>query len=360
MRTGLAVLLLASCLAAEAAPKAPAPAQTRYPWDRRAELCSASAPSPSPDLCTGDDWSSWSLTHQRVGFLFTIEQWGLLERALKETVPSKRVYPGGDSPASAVYWAFRALMPAPGPIDDARRKVEAWKKAVPDSPYVEFAQARLAYASAWNARGTGGAGSVSKEAWELFGLRLGEAEQTLYSASPALKDTPLWHHLLLAIVQDVPGSRANGHDNKADGVFALAVRTWPRYFDFYELRLTRLVPRWGGSWGAVESFIDRWSRQLSATEGDSAYARFYASLRSQGVTPDQTRADWPRMKAGFEELTARYPSAEHRNLYASYACAARDKVAFTAALAKVSPEPPDPRAWLPGHGYDACLRWAGT
>src|SRR5262245_49277646 len=106
MRARLAILLLASCLAAEAA--SPAPAQTRYPWDRRAELCTGNAPSPSPDLCNGDDWSSWSLTHQRVGFLFTIEQWGLLERALKETVSSKRTYPGGDSPASAVYWAFRS------------------------------------------------------------------------------------------------------------------------------------------------------------------------------------------------------------------------------------------------------------
>jgi hypothetical protein len=363
MKARLGLLLLALCLVAEAAPKAPAPAspsaQTRYPWDRRAELCTSSAPAPSPDLCQGDDWSSWSLTNQRVGFLFTIEQWGLLERALKELVPSKRVYPGGDSPASAVYWAFRSLMPAPGPIDDARRKIGAWKKAIPDSPFVEFAQARLAYASAWNARGTGGAGSVSKEAWEQFVARLREAEQTLFSASPSLKDTPLWYHLMLAIVQDVPEGRANSRDNKAEAVFAQAVGSWPRYFEFYEVRLTRLVPNWGGSWQAVEYFIDRWSRQLAATEGDSTYARLYASLRRQGVSPEQTRANWPRMKASFEELTARYPSADFRNLRASYACAARDKPAFIAALDQLA-LPPDPGAWLPGYTYENCLRWAGS
>jgi hypothetical protein len=326
---------------------------TRYPWDRRAELCTPPR-VPSGDQCNPDDWPSWSATTQRIELLYTMEQFALLERAMREVLAGERFYPGGDTPASAAYWAFRRLMPAPGAAEDNQRKIDAWKNAVPASDFTAFAQARFIYASAWSIRGSGGGSSVSKESSDLFGIRLRAAEDILLKAPEALKGTPLWHNLLLAIVLDSPQSVSN-----VDTVFRNAVKRWPRYFDIYELSLTRMVPRWGGSWERVESFIDGWSRQLSGTEGESVYARLYVSLRSQGVTPDQTRADWPRMRASFEDLTTRYPSPDYRNLYASYSCAARDKAAFTAALAKLSPLPPEPRNWLPGHSYEACMRWAG-
>jgi hypothetical protein len=360
-RARVAIALLASCLLADAMAQFPAtpgggPAapMTRYPWDRRAELCKP--PSvPSGDQCNPDDWPTWAMTSQRVGYLFMIEQWGLLERALKELVPSTRVYPGGETAPSAVHWAIRAAMPAPGPQEAAQRKVAAWKDAYPDSEYLPLAQARLAYSTAWSVRGTGSASSVSKESWELFGIRLQEGEDFLLNAPAALKATPPWHQMLLVIAQDNPRGKSN-----ADAVFETAVKRWPRYFDFYEARLTRMTPRWGGSWEQVESSIGGWSRQLSKTEGDSAYARFYASLRTQGITPEQTQANWPRMKASFDDLTARYPTPELKNLYASYACAARDKSAFTAALGKLASQELNQRIWLQGHSYDACMRWAGV
>jgi hypothetical protein len=327
-------------------------ATNRYPWDNRPAFCSQ-ADAARDARCVRDDWPTWVVTLRRITDLYNSEQFALLERAMHEAVSSKKFFTNGDSPASAVYWAFRRMMPAPGTPEEHQRKISRWKTAVPSSDYAAFAEARFLYASAWDIRGTGRAGSVSPESWDLFGMRLQEAEQLLLNSSKALKRTPIWHNLLLAIVLDNPRSKTD-----PDALFNEAVRRWPRYFELYELRLTRLVPKWGGSWEKVEGFIDRWTRDLSSSEGNSLYARLYISLRNQGVTPDETNMDWVRMKASFDDLTNRYPSSDFKNLYASYACFARDKNAFNAALAKLAANELDKKAWLVGHSYEACMRWA--
>ena len=346
------LLVLLAAVAAEEAVAQTAP-QTRYPWDKRPEFC-FQRDTPDVPQCASDDWPTWHATLERVTYLYEFEQFVLLERALKELVASKKVFVNGDSPASAAYWAFRILMRGPGVDPSHQGTIARWKAAIPGSDFAAFAEARFLYANAWNVRGSGFAGSVSRESWELFDIRLQEAESVLRNSSETLKNTPLWHNLMLAIAQD--GTRGR---SRADAVFEEAVRRWPRYFEFYEVRLTRLVPKWGGSWAEVESFIDRWSRKLAPSEGASAYARLYVSVKNQGVTPDQTAMDWARMKASFEDLTKRYPDPAFKNLYASYACFARDKAAFNIALAKLSAGELDEGVWLPGHSYEACLRWAG-
>src|SRR5262249_10144819 len=144
--------------------------------------------------------------------------------------------------------------------------------------------------------------------------------------------------------------------NTPQSLFADAVKRWPRQFGFYELILTRMTPKWGGSWGIIDASITRWSNQLSATEGHSLYARLYAGLLSQ-ANADEMAFDWNKLKMGFEDLIARYPSPDFKNTYASFSCFAQDKPAFRAALTKLSREELHPSGWLPGHSYEACMRW---
>lgn len=300
-------------------------------------------------------WSTFDDAFQRVAFLYNTEQFAALETALKNASSSQKTFVEGDSPAAAAYWAFRRMIPAPGAVELHEARATRWRNAVPKSAFVTFLRARIAYAGAWNVRGSGSAGSVSAESWDLFHLRLGEAEQILLDAPEELKGSPLWHNLFLAIILDNPKSTS-----KPDGVLEQAAKRWPRYFELYELRLTRLVPKWGGSWHRVEAFIDEWSRRLAVSEGTSLYARLYISVRNQGVTPEQTAMDWGRMKTSLEDLTRRYPSPNFKNLRASYACYARDKDAFRNALAQLGPRDIEPESWLSGHSYEACMRWAAV
>lgn len=328
----------------------------RYPWDSRPEHCLQNPAAKAAECATTETWPDFDVTATRIGFLYNGEMFPQLERALADVVTSKKRFTSGYTPASAAYWAFRSLMNG-GRFDPADRdRIARWRKAIPNSHFVVFAEARYLYANAWNIRGSGFAGSVSKESWELFNIRLLESERTLLKAPQQLKGTPLWHQLMLAIVLDT-----NQTQTDARSAFEAAIEAWPRYFQYYEVILTRLTPKWGGSWEAVETFIDHWSKQRAATEGESMYARLYTSLNNtEGVTPDQTRHSWPRMKKSFEDLIARYPDPEFINVYASYACAMRDKPTFGEAMRRLPSKMIIPEGWHRGHSYEACLRWAGT
>ena len=272
---------------------------------------------------------------------------------MEQAVISDRVYADGTTPSSAVYWGLREAMASRSSADESRRIIDHWKKSIPGSKYVAIAEARYFYNNAWNFRGSGPIGSVSDESLVLFRHSMEEAEEILQAASIESKRTPYWHNLLLAIAQDNPHG-----PTKPEAVFVSGVKAFPRYFDLYEVRLSRLVPKWGGSWALVESFVDKWSRELQHTEGSSMYARLYLSLNKQAVEPSETSLNWSRLMKSFSDLTERYPDRKFKNFYAAYACYGRDKVAFRHAISRLSIPELDPDSWLSGQSYESCMRWA--
>ncbi|UUZ71897.1 hypothetical protein LP415_24785 [Polaromonas sp. P1(28)-8] len=137
------------------------------------------------------------------------------------------------------------------------------------------------------------------ESWELFAIRLQQAEKKLLEAPKALKDNPLWHFLLLEIALN-----SNKVENSPQIVFENAVKRWPRGFAFYELLLTRMTPRWGGSWDLIDTFVKNSSQRLRASEGDSMYARLYLVLPAQDLALGITKMNWSRMKVSFADLIA--------------------------------------------------------
>jgi tetratricopeptide (TPR) repeat protein len=291
---------------------------------------------------------------QQVRELYRTERFDELERTLDSMLASTRRFRSGATGASAAYWAFRLELRAPG-VDAAEEgRVARWKAAVPKSRYAAFTEARYWYAAGWNTRGSGYAGSVAGEAWQVMEERLARAEDILLKNEPALGKTPLWHQLLLAIALDQRAPKRS-----ADYIFNQAVQLFPSHYDFYELALTRMTPKWGGSWEVVERFISHWSEHLAASEGKSLYARLYVSLSMRDYPPRETRLDWNRMHASFRELVARYPDPAYRNNFASYACVYRDRAAFGEAIKLVGAQI-SPHDWIAGHPYEACMRWAST
>jgi hypothetical protein len=288
----------------------------------------------------------------RLSAVYQVEHFQFLERALHDANVSKRRFDTGQSPAHAAYWAVVSTLGIPL---QHQQKIEQWRKAVPDSAFVHFAQAGLAYQQAWRVRGQGYGGTISNESWDLFEIRLAEAEKILMDAPAELRETPIWHHLLLVIVSDSPRLSKN-----AEPIFKEAVRRWPDYYDFYEAMIQRMVPRWGGSWEVVDSFISTWSKERAATEGSSLYARFYSLLPLLGYSPRETLMHWPKMKASLEDLIARYPAAKFKNRYASLACVMKDKPAFDRAMSQLTAQQLAQDQWMEGHSYEACMRWAAV
>jgi hypothetical protein len=243
-------------------------------------------------------------------------------------------------------------MPSPGVDPNELQLVEAWRKSAPISIFSEFAALRLSYANAWRIRGGAFSKDVPPEQTRQFAAKLSETAALLELATPALKQTTLWHNLMLAVVQDESVYR-----QRTRAVFLTAATKWPRHFDFYEVAVSRLVPRWGGSWRDVDVFVREWSTRLEATEGKSMYARLYISvLTTGGPNPNETVIDMQRMDESLRDLLRRYPAPKFTAFAASLACFNGDKTAFGTATKKLDPVDDGPAYWIRGTDPMSCAQ----
>ncbi|MCZ8293379.1 MAG: hypothetical protein O9312_07675 [Hylemonella sp.] len=328
--------------------------EARYPWDHRPGKCRFPGAAAS-DLCKLNDWPDQSTTVERLQLLLERSEFVLLERALNELASSGDVFAGGSSPAATAYSVLEWILEQDARTPPADSWLVPWRKAQPDSTMLKMLEAIQLQHKAWEVRGSGYASTVSTESWEIFALRLKQAEQVLLDMPEGLRKTALWHMALLRVEQDNRKPLV-----KPDVVFRNAVRQWPLHLDFYVTMAYRKLPQWGGSWKEVEAFIDHWSRQVEPTQGQSFYARLYVQLSGQ-MTPQTTTAmKWSRLQAGFEDWLARDPTPYAKNMYASFACRARDKSAFGKALGRITPAELAPEVWLGEYSHEVCTRWAGS
>lgn len=287
----------------------------------------------------------------RLRHLYQASRFVELDAALTCLLNDPKRFQSGKPGASAVYWFFRREMPAPGVNAAQAARVKAWQMQKPDSVFPAFADIRLKYALAWNARGSSYAKDTPGGSMQAFQQGLQQSEKLLLDARPDYRQTPIWQNLLLAISLDAQ------HPQSDPGVvFREGAKRWPGYYDFYELVLTRLVPKWGGSWETVDAFIVGWTHQLQAKEGESIYARLYASVIAHGADARETRLDWPRMKRSLNELIMRYPDPIHKNWAATLACVYGDPDYYKVAMQRIGPLDMRPAAWVAGTTPATCLR----
>lgn len=283
--------------------------------------------------------------------LYHEEQFEDLEVSLACLMKDTRPLSSGKPASSIVYQVFRREMRAPGAGHADLQRLERWALRQPPSMFVEFAALRMRYVQAWNMRGGAPASRVGEERRRAFYKGLADTEEALHRASLELRDTMPWHQLLLGLAGDT--ALARGGDMAS--VFETSVNRWPTNYDLHDVMLSRLVPRWGGSWEHVDAFIQHFSGQQTGEQRDALYARLYANmLLNMGDDPRGTRLDWPRMKRGLEALVALYPDPRHLNMAASFACIYQDAGYFKASMARVPTERVRLGAWVRGTDPQSC------
>jgi hypothetical protein len=212
--------------------------------------------------------------------------------------------------------------------EGTRKRVLAnWEKRVPDSKLRQTLRPLMHQALAWRARGAGGASTVPGESIQIFREELELASRSLKETESVGKESPLWWWAALIVA----GSTGMPPE-QFDRLFEEAIQRFPLYKPFYYTRVNYLLPQWGGSFEAVDRFIEASVARTASVEGEAMYAWLYLDISGKtrgGI--EATRATWPRMKRAFEDMVARYPDDWNRNLYATSACRARDK-ATTARL----------------------------
>jgi hypothetical protein len=145
-----------------------------------------------------------------------------------------------------------------------------------------------------------------------------------------------------------------------DSLLTEALQREPYYYQTYFVAIEYLLPKWHGSIGQIERFADNAVERTRQNEALSMYARIYwfASQTQFGKQLfKDSLAAWPKMKAGFDDIIARYPDPWNINNYAWFACLAGDRATTEALVRRVGAAPLH-AVWKPIDLFDRCRRWA--
>lgn len=237
-----------------------------------------------------------------------------------------------------------------------QEKTRGWGAQFPGSVLPALALSRAHEEHAWAHRGTGYSSTVTEEAWSQFAANVRLASHALASRADAGKKDPNWWYqmLMLAWVQSWPEERYWQLANAA-------MEAFPQNHDIYSAIARKLLPQWGGSWKAVAALADHAVQRTRKAQGESLYARIYWHVQSY-LNPGlftSGQADWPRIRAGFEDLIKRYPDPWNINSYARLACDAGDKDTAQRLFPRIR-NSVVPSAWANHAAYSRCRDWAAS
>lgn len=237
--------------------------------------------------------------------------------------------------------------------DRALARVNELKTAYPDAIYLPSLETEYWIAAAWFVRGGGYASSVTPDGMKLFTQRMERAEKLLKDTAPRAMELPQWYEQMIKVQSALGRS-----ETERDKVFVDGATRYKTYWPLYFTMQTYLLPRWGGSWSTIDNFVDWSVKNTENTEGKALYARLYWSVAGSMLDGEQlfktTKAQWPKMKAGFQDLMAKNPDSRwNLNNFAEFACEAGDSATYR-ALRKQIGKDILPNAWRRGYVMEVC------
>ena len=227
--------------------------------------------------------------------------------------------------------------PGVGVTDAYYQQLEAqakrWTNEHPQSVMAQLLYVQTLQWHAWAYRGDGYANTVSPAGWAGFKNYLNlAADQLRRTQSLAVNDSS-WNDFMLNVGRGLDWDR-----DKLMAVFENGIAKNPDHDGLYFTMQAVLLPKWGGDLETVDRFIEKVAKDTKAKRGLEMYARLYADLSYSEVKKalfTGTRASWPSMKTGFEDLLKRYPHSYRRNIYAYFACMANDRPALQEQIALI-------------------------
>lgn len=248
----------------------------------------------------------------------------------------------------------------PRPSDSAgwdalERRVKEWASDSPQSALAHLMVGETISRRAWSIRGGGFANTVAPDAWAPFRKHLARARKYLVSKEKVASGHPQYYATLVGL-----DTALNVGDAQVRKDFDAGVRRYPNYYPLYFAMLNHLMPKWHGGPGEIETFAKAAVDATRDLEGEGMYARIYWFAAQNGY--DDTLflasfARWDRMRAGFEDVIARYPDQWNLQNYAHFACEAGDAETVAKLLPRL--QSPLPQAWQGRASFAECRRLAG-
>lgn len=220
-------------------------------------------------------------------------------------------------------------------------KIHMLQKAHPEAAYPFLAEATYWIDYAWVARGGGFASSVTEENWKLFYARMKNAQTVLIRNKVVGSTMPAWYEYMVKIQMMLDDSQ-----EEQDKIFFEGVERYKNFLPLYISKRNALEPKWGGSWEAIDKFINWSVNNTKDTQGLRMYALLYFGVHDNMLADlnfwKETLVKWPKFKQGLEDLTRLAPKSQYNlNIYASMACEANDKKTYLKVRSKIS----EPIVW---------------
>lgn len=234
-------------------------------------------------------------------------------------------------------------------------KIKRWVQQYPDSPSAFIAQSMAHIDHAWAYRGGGYASTVKPEAWAPFRKYISLAKQNLVTHKAIADVDPRWYETMLVIARAEGWAR-----DEFDKLLNEALDREPVFYEIYFRALEYLLPKWHGGTKEIEEFAQEAISRTSKQEGRGMYARIYwfaSQTQFQNELFTESFVEWPRMKAGFEDVISRYPDAWNLNNYAKFACLTRDKSKARELMKRIESAVVI-EAWQPNSLRQQCSDWA--
>ncbi len=231
--------------------------------------------------------------------------------------------------------------------------ISNWRKTAPQSRAAALTEVIFWLENAWAARGNGFQDTVTPEGNHEFGQKLLAAEYVLDNIKPLAESSPLWGSLYVEAATGL-----NQPKDELMTLFRTAVGREKNYLPLYSAAAFGLSPKWAGDWGRVDELIRSAAEATRDSAGNEFYTRLYIFIadnyRSNFNLFTDTKAKWPEMKHGFEDMIRNFPhSGANLNLYAAYACMAGDGDTFKLLRLRLGAQA-DPLLLPRNHSLDLC------
>lgn len=215
----------------------------------------------------------------------------------------------------------------PEECEQALAHYEAWWQQDRGHPAAAGVYAQALALTGYAFRGTGWASEVSQSQWALLRDYANRAQAVLERAGPARSSCWIWNRSSFQ-VSFIAFSVGEATRQQVTAAFDATRRLDHLDVGLYEDRVVQLLPRWGGSFDALEQL----ARQSYATThldlGAEMYARIYDCV-IRYEHPNDTLMDYHLVRDGFWDWLKRVPSQPLANRFAAHAHAARDLPTLT-------------------------------
>ncbi|HUJ99646.1 MAG TPA: hypothetical protein VLV85_15455 [Stellaceae bacterium] len=313
----------------------------------------------APAAASADELEERQATMQQVAIDFFAQNFTRLDAMEDELRRTRRRTSSGIWYLDLFYAGIEASVARDVRSDDtwpaAAARFQRWAQAFPNSRAAHIAYARALISRAWFYRGAAYADAVPPEAWAPFRRYARLAADELSAHKAAADVDPMWYATMLDVARALDWPKQNFRD-----LLHEAMTAEPDFYPTYFAALPYLLPQWHGSLREVESFADEAVVATRQSEGTSMYARIYWYL-SQTCCGDEifarTLDSWPKMRAAFDDMIARYPDGWNVNNYARFACLAGDRATAKRLFLRLG-DAAMTEVWTPPGLFERCRSWA--